>query len=78
MIIRSFNFMKNPNFIDLMIAKSFNLMFRSHEIQSPDCQSYTFILIFSIFFYQFVSELLLVACFHEMSGCTLQFTLEGT
>jgi hypothetical protein len=24
------------NFVDLMIAKSFNLLFRSHEVRPPD------------------------------------------
>jgi len=38
--------MKNPNIVDLMIAKSFDLLFRSHEIRPHD-HSPNFILLFA-------------------------------
>ncbi len=48
MIITTFDLMKN--FANLMMENSFDLLFRSHEIRSPDPHSPNLITLIKIFF----------------------------
>ncbi len=43
MIIATFDLIKNENFVGLMIEITLDLLFQSHEIRSPDPQSFKII-----------------------------------